>query len=140
MTPLAWIIAGALAILVHEGWERRRAFAMNLLSASTFLVGGLLAWGAARAVDLSFLLPLTAGNFLYIAASDLVPEVREDRSLPKEPCPAHPASAGSAISTRSPPASPSRAVIPPRCRSTMVAATVRPSPGPAVRSRASVPR
>jgi zinc and cadmium transporter len=81
MTPLAWIIAGALAILVHEGWERRRAFAMNLLSASTFLVGGLLAWGAARAVDLSFLLPLTAGNFLYIAASDLVPEVREDRSL-----------------------------------------------------------
>ncbi|CAN5760902.1 hypothetical protein BH24GEM1_BH24GEM1_12610 [soil metagenome] len=32
-------------------------------------------------MDVSFLLPFAAGNFLYIAASDLVPEVKRDRDL-----------------------------------------------------------
>ena len=51
------------------------------LSALTVLIGGLLAYGASLAVDVSFLLPFAAGNFLYIAASDLVPEVKRDRDL-----------------------------------------------------------
>jgi hypothetical protein len=64
---------------VHGGWERRQALLFNLLSALTFLVGGLLAYGASLSLDVSFLLPFAAGNFIYIAASDLIPEVKEDR-------------------------------------------------------------
>lgn len=47
-----------------------------MLSGLTFLLGGLLAYAASFEADVTFLLPLAAGNFLYIAASDLVPEVK----------------------------------------------------------------
>ena len=72
---------GDFAVLVHGGWEKRRALLFNLLSALTFLAGGLLAYGASRSFDVTFLLPFAAGNFIYIAASDLIPEVKQDRDL-----------------------------------------------------------
>jgi zinc and cadmium transporter len=80
----AWVAAvaheipqelGDFAVLVRGGWERRKALLVNMLSASTFLLGGVLAWMLSFRIDVSFLLPLAAGNFTYIAASDLVPEV-----------------------------------------------------------------
>lgn len=52
-----------------------------MLSALTFLLGGLVAYAASSRVDVSFLLPLAAGNFLYIAASDLVPQLNKERGL-----------------------------------------------------------
>jgi zinc and cadmium transporter len=82
----AWLAAAAhevpqelgdFAVLVHGGWSRRSALLFNLASGSTFLVGGLLAYWAALAVDVRWLVPLAAGNFLYIGASDLVPEVNK---------------------------------------------------------------
>jgi zinc and cadmium transporter len=48
-----------------------------LLSASTFLLGGLLTYAVSFAVDVSYLIPFAAGNFVYIAAADLVPEVNK---------------------------------------------------------------
>jgi zinc and cadmium transporter len=72
---------GDFAVLLHGGWEKRPALVLNVLSALTFLVGGLLAYAASRSIDVAFLLPFAAGNFIYIAASDLIPEVRRDRSL-----------------------------------------------------------
>jgi zinc and cadmium transporter len=86
----AWLAAAAhevpqelgdFAVLVHGGWAKRRALLFNLLSALTFLVGGLLAYGASLSYDVTFLLPFAAGNFIYIAASDLIPEVKQDRDL-----------------------------------------------------------
>ncbi|HSN84738.1 MAG TPA: ZIP family metal transporter [Polyangiales bacterium] len=80
----AWLAAAAhevpqelgdFGVLVHGGWAPRKALFMNLLSGLTFLLGGLLAWALSSAIDVSFLVPLAAGNFIYIAASDLVPEV-----------------------------------------------------------------
>ena len=66
---------GDFGVLVHGGWSHRRALAFNVLSASTFLVGGVLAWAVSARFDTSWLIAFAAGNFLYIAASDLVPEV-----------------------------------------------------------------
>lgn len=86
----AWLAAAAhevpqelgdFAVLVHGGWDQRRALLFNLLSALTFLVGGLLAYAASLSFDVRFLLPFAAGNFIYIAASDLIPEVKQDRDL-----------------------------------------------------------
>jgi zinc and cadmium transporter len=70
---------GDFAVLVHGGWPKRRALVFNVLSASTFLLGSLLAWAASHRLDVSFLVPFAAGNFLYIGASDLVPEVNRHR-------------------------------------------------------------
>jgi zinc and cadmium transporter len=67
---------GDFAVLIQGGWEKRRALVFNVISASTFLAGGLLAYAASKKIDVMFLLPFAAGNFIYIAASDLIPEVR----------------------------------------------------------------
>jgi zinc and cadmium transporter len=87
----AWLAAAAhevpqelgdFGVLVHGGWRRRSALLFNLLSGSTFLLGALVTWFAAKAIDVGFLVPFAAGNFLYIGASDLVPEVNKHRSVP----------------------------------------------------------
>jgi len=70
---------GDFAVLVHGGWPKRRALLFNALSASTFLLGGLVAYVASFRFELSTLVAFAAGNFLYIGASDLVPEVNRHR-------------------------------------------------------------
>jgi zinc and cadmium transporter len=81
---VTWLVAAAhevpqelgdFGILVHSGWERRTALLFNVLSALTFLVGGLLAYGVSGHVDVAVLIPFAAGNFIYIAATDLLPEI-----------------------------------------------------------------
>lgn len=67
---------GDFGVLVHGGWEPRKALLFNVLSGITFLMGGILVWAASTRVDVSFLIPFAAGNFIYIGASDLVPEVQ----------------------------------------------------------------
>jgi zinc and cadmium transporter len=72
---------GDFGVLVHGGWSKKRALVFNVISASTFLLGGLVSFVAARALDVVFLVPFAAGNFLYIGASDLVPEVNKHYGL-----------------------------------------------------------
>ncbi len=86
---MAWLAAAAhevpqelgdFAVLLHGGWEPRRALLFNLLSGLTFLAGGLTTYVAAQSVNVAWLIPFAAGNFLYIGASDLVPEVNRQKS------------------------------------------------------------
>jgi zinc and cadmium transporter len=81
---VTWLVAAAhevpqelgdFGILVHSGWSRRHALVYNLLSGLTFPVGGLLAYGLAGHVDVAVLVPFAAGNFVYIAVADLLPEI-----------------------------------------------------------------
>ena len=67
---------GDFGVLLHGGWEKRRALLYNVLSALTFLAGGLIAYAASFRLDVSFLVPFAAGNFIYIGAADLIPEVK----------------------------------------------------------------
>jgi zinc and cadmium transporter len=85
-----WLVAAAhevpqelgdFGVLVHGGWSRRRALAFNLLSALTFPIGGVVAYLSSIRTDVGFLLPFAAGNFIYIAAVDLVPEIKEHPRL-----------------------------------------------------------
>lgn len=80
---VTWLVAAAheipqelgdFGLLVHSGWSPRRALLFNLGSALTFLLGCLLAYALAGTVDVTFLIPFAAGNFLYIAAADLIPQ------------------------------------------------------------------
>ncbi len=72
---------GDFGVLIHGGWSKRRALLFNVLSGSTFLLGGLVAYGLSFQMDVSWLIPFAAGNFLYIGASDLVPEVNKHHNL-----------------------------------------------------------
>jgi zinc and cadmium transporter len=71
---------GDFGVLVHSGWSRTRALLFNALSGATFLVGGVLAYAASTRMEIEFLVPFAAGNFIYIGASDLVPEVNKHHS------------------------------------------------------------
>jgi zinc and cadmium transporter len=72
---------GDFGVLVHGGWEKRQALLFNVLSALTFLAGGLIAYAASFRIDVSLLVPFAAGNFIYIGASDLIPEIKSHAEL-----------------------------------------------------------
>jgi len=68
---------GDFAVLVHSGLTPRQALKLNLLSALACLAGVFLVFLLSPAIaDLTlYLLPITAGGFIYLAASDLIPEL-----------------------------------------------------------------
>ncbi len=70
---------GDFGILVHAGLTVRRALLFNLLSALTAFLGALLALlvGPHVHVFSTVMLPIAAGGFLYIAGSDLIPQIQE---------------------------------------------------------------
>lgn len=73
---------GDFAVLLHSGWSRTKALLANFLSALTAFLGAILVLALHQYVDdiELVLLPITAGNFLYIASSDLIPVLhRESR-------------------------------------------------------------
>ena len=74
---------GDFGILVHAGFTPRRALLMNLLSGLLALVGVVisLVLGPSFSSYTSFMLPLTAGGFIYIAGSDLIPELHRETEL-----------------------------------------------------------
>ncbi len=66
---------GDLAILLHGGYSRARAMALNLVSSLTSVVGGVVAWfalGTALSL-LPYALALAAASFIYVAVADLIP-------------------------------------------------------------------
>lgn len=91
-TPLG--IATTLAIAAHEipqeiadlglliagGMPKRRALFLNFLSGLTALAGAVVAYYFLQGVQsvIPHLLSFTAGMFLYIACSDLIPEMHQD--------------------------------------------------------------
>jgi len=75
---------GDFGILVHSGMSVRQAVGINLASASVAILGTILALVAgavAQEAMTGFLLPITAGGFVYLAAANLIPELQHDRSL-----------------------------------------------------------
>jgi zinc and cadmium transporter len=48
---------------------------LNLVSGLTFLVGALIASVVPASWSIAWLIPFAAGNFIYIAAVDLIPEL-----------------------------------------------------------------
>jgi zinc and cadmium transporter len=74
---------GDFSILLHGGWKHKKALLYNFLSSLSFLVGSVLVFFLASEIDVSFLLPFAAGMFLYIAAVDLVPEIKNHHNMKK---------------------------------------------------------
>lgn len=69
-------------VLVHGGLTPRRALGLNVLSGLAAVVGAAaaLALGAGSHAFTIYLVPVTAGGFLYLAGSNLVPELQHEPS------------------------------------------------------------
>jgi zinc and cadmium transporter len=68
---------GDVAILLRAGFSRWRAFTLNLLSGIGGILGavGMLAASTSMPNALPYVLAFAAGNFLYVAMSDLIPDL-----------------------------------------------------------------
>ncbi len=77
---------GDFGVLIYGGFTRRKALWYNFLTALTAVVGVLvaIALGSILAGFTPLLIPFAAGNFIYIAGSDLIPEIRKDEPEPKK--------------------------------------------------------
>ena len=74
-----------LAILLHYGWPRRRAIQLTSFVALATPLAALASYAIVRDLDpqlLGALLAMAGGSFVYIAASDLIPESHRSRGLP----------------------------------------------------------
>ncbi|MBM3231498.1 ZIP family metal transporter [Candidatus Peregrinibacteria bacterium] len=71
---------GDFGILLHSGYSRGRALFLNFASALTAFLGAAFVLALRTRVEgiELILLPITAGNFLYIAGSDLIPELHKE--------------------------------------------------------------
>ncbi len=74
---------GNFGVLIHAGYTKAKALWYNFLSALSAVVGAIvaLAIGSMTETFAFWLLPLTAGGFMYVALSDLIPELHKDRRL-----------------------------------------------------------
>lgn len=76
---------GDFAILLHSGYDFKKALKMNLWSSLASLVGVVLIMIFRESLGLkNYLMPLTAGGFIYLAASDLIPELHRHEARAKE--------------------------------------------------------
>ncbi len=99
LTDFALGIAATLAIVLHElpnelsdffvliysGFSRTRAFFYNFLVSSMHFVGILTTYYLyiRSEEQIAYLLPIAAGGFIYIALSDLIPELHREADFKK---------------------------------------------------------
>jgi len=76
---------GDFMILLNAGFTRRRAFMFNLISGLSAVVGGVIGYFVLDTMQelLPYALALAAASFIYIALSDLLPELMRRSSLAK---------------------------------------------------------
>ena len=76
---------GDYAILVHGGHSHRKALGLNLLTGASGIAGAVLAWfGFSEHVEwVPYLMGFAAGNFIYVSAADLIPELHKEQKMQK---------------------------------------------------------
>jgi zinc and cadmium transporter len=76
---------GDFGILLYGGFSKRRALLFNFISALIAMLGGLLAFflsGAIKTFNL-FFLAFSGGGFVYLATTELMPELLKQKNLKK---------------------------------------------------------
>lgn len=74
---------GDFGVLIHAGFNKKRALVINYFVALTVVLGGIVGYFLSFTLNniIPYLLPFAAGGFIYIAASDLMPELRKETNL-----------------------------------------------------------
>lgn len=72
---------GDFGILVYGGFSKSKALLCNFLCALTAILGAVIGYVLANITEniALFLISFTAGGFIYIAASDLIPELHKQK-------------------------------------------------------------
>lgn len=71
---------GTFAFLLSRGWRGRTVIIANLLTAIATIIAAVTVYGLGSAIGGHLVWPLisiTAGFFIYVAASDIIPDIHE---------------------------------------------------------------
>lgn len=76
---------GDFGILLSKGWKRGKVFQFNIITGLTAFLGAILAFelGTQFKNITPLLLAITAGNFIYLSATDLLPEIHRKSTKKK---------------------------------------------------------
>jgi len=76
---------GDYGVLIYAGFKSKTALILNYIVALTVVLGGIVGYFFLSRIEwvLPYLLPIAAGGFVYIAASDLMPEIRKETNIKK---------------------------------------------------------
>jgi zinc and cadmium transporter len=71
---------GDFGILTHSGFSVKKSIWLNLASALTAIVGAALVLIVGERIEnmVNYIIPIAAGGFIYLAGSDLIPELKKD--------------------------------------------------------------
>jgi len=74
---------GDFGILLYGGFTKKKALLFNFASALVALLGGVLAFFLSAQIDMFnfFFLAFSGGGFLYIASTELMPELLKEKNL-----------------------------------------------------------
>lgn len=74
---------GDFTVLLHSGCTKKSALWLNFLSALCAFFGVILAFilGEAGKNFITWILPVAAGGFIYIAVADLIPELHKTKEI-----------------------------------------------------------
>jgi len=68
---------GDFGILIHKGWSKSGVLWFNFLTGATSILGGVVVFYLGERFNalIPVLLSVAAGNFIYLSATDLIPEI-----------------------------------------------------------------
>jgi len=71
---------GDFGVLLHGGFSKNKALFYNFLTAITAILGAIASLFLSFYIEnlTNFLIPFAAGGFIYIASSDLIPELHKE--------------------------------------------------------------
>ncbi|MBD3362766.1 ZIP family metal transporter [Candidatus Dojkabacteria bacterium] len=74
---------GDFGVLIHGGFSKKKALFTNLVISLSAFIGMLVSLGLGVRIEnySYYLLPFTAGGFIYIASSDLIPQLHKETCL-----------------------------------------------------------
>lgn len=72
---------GDFGLLLYKGLGRKKIILLNIASAAVSLIGALLTYSLGNFLEnyIPIFLAITAGFFIYIATSDLIPEIHYEK-------------------------------------------------------------
>jgi len=76
---------GDFGVLVYGGFKKKKALFLNFIVALTIVFGGVVGYFVSQNIEQAvvFLIPFAAGGFIYIAATDLIPEIKKEINIEK---------------------------------------------------------
>jgi zinc and cadmium transporter len=76
---------GDFGVLIHGGFKKKKALFLNFVTALVAVVGTIVSLLIGSYVEnlTNFILPFAVGSFLYIASSDLIPELHKETNPKK---------------------------------------------------------